>query len=676
MDDRPSIGFRPYLDGFYDASLQLQMHVYRRSEALFDRWRAHNDTLEMLEDVACRQQEISRRALSAIGGLPETQAPLDVEYVGRVPGDGFDVEKLVYQSLPRVYVTANLYVPRDVSGPTGAVLFVCGHAELAKSYPEYQAVCARLARSGLVALAIDPIGQGERKSYLDDRGNELVRWGTREHTYAGVQCWWTGQSIARYFVHDARRAIDVLCSRPEVDPARIGITGNSGGGTQATWLMMLEPRLAAAAPGTFIMARRDYMWSGQAQDAEQIVPGGTLHGIDHEEFLIAMAPRPVLVLAVDYDFFPLEAAVATVERAKQIYRLLGHEDRISLAHTPGTHAFHPDLAKAATRFFVRYLGAPAEGPADDAEPAVSEPELLNCTERGQVMLDRPDTRRVFDLNLVEQGLAESTGQGRDGRGQAARSWLAERVFAHRVPAGFFPRMLPGPGLSGADAGVSVRHLFWWAEPDVWTAAVLLAPTRGDHAALEIALFDRGSHALDEPRWREWAFARAKDGTAVLTLDVRGTGALEPRALNPSGIDDHYGTMYKLLCDLLWLDDSLEAGRVYDVLRAVEFATTSREIALEGRPIRMFGAGRGALRCYLAAALEPKVSRVELATPLIDARAIVKTRFYGEGLEWQSLIPGMASRCDLTDLRRLFEGRELVLAGPSGRATPHRTPLPR
>lgn len=665
MDDTPSIGFRPYLDGFYDASLQLQMHVYRRSEALFDRWRAHNDSLETLEDVARRQQEISRRALAAIGGLPEAQTSLEVEYVGRVPGDGFDVEKLIYQSLPRVYVTANLYLPRDIPGPTGAVLFVCGHAELAKSYPEYQAVCARLAKNGLVALAIDPIGQGERKSYLDDRGNELVRWGTREHTYAGVQCWWTGQSIARYFVHDARRAIDVLCSRPEVDPARIGITGNSGGGTQATWLMMLEPRLAAAAPGTFIMARRDYMWSGQAQDAEQIVPGGTLHGIDHEDFLIAMAPRPVLVLAVDYDFFPLEAAVATVERAKRIYRILGHEDRIALAHAPGTHAYRPELAKEAARFFARYLGSPGAARADDAEPAVFEPKTLNCTARGQVLLDRPDTRRVFDLNIAEQELAETEARGRGGRADAARTWLAERVFAHRAPrvpsGGFFPRLLPGPSLSGPDAAARVQHLFWWSEPDVWTAAVLLAPADGKYAALELALLDRGTKDLDEPRWRAWALSRAAAGTAVLALDVRGVGALEPHAISPGGIDEHYGTIYKLLCDLLWLNDSLEAGRVYDVLRAVELATTSREIALGGRPLRLFGVRRGAFHGYLAAALEPRIARTELATPLFDPRACVKARLYGQGPAWQCLIPGMAAHCDLADLRPLFEGRELVLA---------------
>src|SRR5579884_2988039 len=155
------LGFQPYLDGFYDASVQLQLHVYRRSEEQFARWERHKDQLADAAQVAAWQQQVRAVALAAIGGLPEDDSPLEPEHLGTLAGDGFDVEKLIFQSLPRVYVTANLYRPRRLFGPTGAVLFLCGHAEAAKTYPEYQAVCQRLARNGLVVLAMDPIGQGE-----------------------------------------------------------------------------------------------------------------------------------------------------------------------------------------------------------------------------------------------------------------------------------------------------------------------------------------------------------------------------------------------------------------------------------------------------------------------------------------------------------------------------------
>jgi cephalosporin-C deacetylase-like acetyl esterase len=584
------------------------------------------------------------------------------EVVGRLAGDGFDVEKVIFQSLPRVYVTANLYVPRGLAGPTGAVLFVCGHAEEAKTYPLYQAVCQRLARNGLVVLAIDPLGQGERKSYLDAEGRELVRWGTVEHSYAGLQCWWLGHSVARYFVHDARRAVDYLLTRSEVDPARIGITGNSGGGTQATWMMLLEPRLAAAAPGTFVTRRREYLWTGQAQDAEQIIPGGTAAGLDHEDYLIAMAPRPVLVLAVDYDFFNVEGTIATVERARRVYRLLGHEDQIGLARARSTHEYHPDLARAATEFFVRHLrGGDPTGPieVDHAEPRPLPPEDLRCTRSGQVLLDRPDTRRVFDLNLDEHRALPPRPADPTGRAAAARDWLGEAVRRHRRPGELHTRWLPGPTLDG----VRAMRGFWWSERDVLGCGVLVRPAEREYSSLLLALLDRGLADLEARR--EWLLVRAHSGQAVLALDVRGTGALAPHSVNPRTLDEDYGTLFKLECDLLWLDDSLAAGRVFDVLRAVELVRADPEVDLRGRPIHIYGAGLGAFHAYLAAALEPRLQAVELVSPSLDPDEVLATRLYPQGPHWQCLLPGLAARFSLADLRPLFESREVVRGTPPG-----------
>ncbi|HEV7214724.1 MAG TPA: hypothetical protein VGP33_06330, partial [Chloroflexota bacterium] len=202
MSEVRPLGFRSNLDGYYDPSSQLKMHVYRRSEALFDYWERYKDGLETPSDVQTWQDRLRERALLAVGGLPPSDSPLHAESRGVVQGDGFSIEKVIFQSQPDVFVTANLYLPERLSGSTGAVVFACGHGETAKAHPTYQAVCQRLARNGLVALAFDPSGQGERKSYLDLAGKEQVRWGTVEHIYAGYQCWLLGQSLVRYFVHD------------------------------------------------------------------------------------------------------------------------------------------------------------------------------------------------------------------------------------------------------------------------------------------------------------------------------------------------------------------------------------------------------------------------------------------------------------------------------------------
>lgn len=666
MVDRPDLGFRPYLDGYFDASLQLQLHVYRRSEALFDHWERHKDALDSPERLREWQAHVRACALASIGGLPPADTPLEPELVGTAVGYGFEVDRLIFQSLPRVYVTANLYRPRRLIGPTGAVLFLCGHSEQAKIYPPYQAVCQRLAKNGLIVLAVDPLGQGERKSYLDAAGRELVRWGTGEHSYAGLQCWWLGHSIARYFVHDARRAIDYLAGLPEVDPARIGVTGNSGGGTQTAWTMLLEPRLAAAAPATFIMRRREYLWTGQAQDAEQIIPGGTAAGLDHEDYLIAMAPRPALVLSVDYDFFNLEGTVATVERARRAFRVLGHEEHLRFVHTPSTHEYHPVLARAATEFFVEHLLGQDPKTVDHSDPRPLDPAALQCTRSGQVLLDRPDTRRVFDLNLQEYRAIRESQAPQTPTPETARDWLSDVIHRHRRPGAPYARWLPAPALAGA----RVARGLWWSERDVLGAGVLARPEGEAFRSLVVATFEDGTREVE--RRRGWLETRLAEGQAVLVLDVRGTGALSPHPINERGLADDYGTLFKLECDLLWLDDSLEAMRVYDVLRAIRLAREDTEIDLRDRPVRLYGAGLGATHAYLAAVLDPRVEAIELENPPVDVAGTLEARLYRRDPDWQALLPGLGARLRLEDFEPLLHGRLDLPADPTGRE-PRPTP---
>src|SRR5258705_11189966 len=117
------------------------------------------------------------------------------------------------------------------------------------------------------------------------------------------------------------RGVDYMLTRPDIDPNKIGVTGNSGGGTQTSLMMLGDPRIAAAAPATFIMNRETYMNCGGAQDAEQIWPGFTAAGYDHEDILLAVSPKPVRVLAVQYDFFPIEGLRRHAERCKPIWKM-------------------------------------------------------------------------------------------------------------------------------------------------------------------------------------------------------------------------------------------------------------------------------------------------------------------------------------------------------------------
>ncbi|WP_154792111.1 alpha/beta hydrolase family protein [Occultella kanbiaonis] len=718
----PSLGFRDNLDGYVDVSMDLLRHVAARTETELARGRADLLAADSPELVRAHQAATRAAVAAGIGGEVATDGygtcP-PVSWGERIETAQHTVDTLILESLPGVPVTANLYRPvvtgsargSSVPGGTGpAVLFVCGHAGLAKADPEYQAVCGRLADAGFVVLAIDPWGQGERLGYLDADAHPLVAGGTTEHTYAGIQSWWLGESPARYFVHDARRAIDLLTHLPEVDPARIGITGNSGGGMLSTLMMALEPRLAAAAVGTYLTSRSSYLWTGQRQDAEQVLLGGTGNGVDHADLLAVMAPRPVAVLAAEFDFFPIEGTLDSVALAQRAYDAFGAPDALRLARAHSTHRYAPELASAAVEFFGWALAgaappgsaahpgseaappgstAPVAPPAraalatpggatsaattdpaatsdradapdraavsdGAAEPELLDPARLACTPSGQVALDHPDARFLYDLNLATyDALPEPTPA-------AAVAWLRDRVADGRRPAG--PpnaRWLPGPS--------GTAHALWRAETDLWGAGVLLpadqTPTGGTRA-VHVLLLEEGTRAFtdDHPLAR-----RADPRDLVLALDVRGHGALTPRDKDGLPATDQASSTYKLLCDLLWLGDSLTAARVHDVTRAVDMLLTDTHLArtypglATDSPVHLHGEGAGAFLAVLAAAVDERVRTVHVRDEVVEPDRIMRTRRYDEGRGgWQWVLPAMMRRAPLRVLRAAL-GDRLVAA---------------
>ena len=363
---------------------QLRELVYTRSEEAFAAGDSARDGVVTVAALRRRQRRARATFLAGMGGLPRLNTPLNARGAGTFREKGFRIEKVIFESRPGTPVTANLYVPDGVTSPRGAVLFLCGHHEQAKHAREYQMVCRHLVKAGLVVLAQDPVGQGERVSYFEKRlGRTTVNWGTTEHDHAGAQCLPLGDGIARYFLHDAMRGVDFLRSRPEVDSLRIGVTGNSGGGTQTSMMMLADPRIAAAAPGTFIMNRRTYQQTGGAQDAEQIWRGFTKAGFDHEDILLGMCPKPVCVLAVTSDFFPIEGTRETVRRCRRLWKMAGRTADLELVEDVSTHAYTPVLAQAAARFFSRHLLGKAVA-VDSAAIETLEPRRLWCTRSGQV----------------------------------------------------------------------------------------------------------------------------------------------------------------------------------------------------------------------------------------------------------------------------------------------------
>lgn len=701
----------------YDVKEQLRQYVYGKSMEAFAAGDKARDAVTDAVRAEARRRHMRELLLDGIGGLPPRDTPLEPVVTGTVRRDGYRIEKIVFQSLPQLYATAHLYVPDGRASPDGAVLFVCGHGPEGKLYPSYQRVCQCLVRAGLVVLALDPLGQGERLGYCDAGDDKPFARRVAEHEHVGVQCWPLGDGLARYFIHDIARAVDYLCTRPEVDPAKIGITGSSGGGTQTSLAMICEPRFAAAAPGTFIMNRESYLFAGQAQDAEQIWPNMSAAGFDHEDILLAMAPRPVLVLAVTGDIFPIEGTRRTVERSRKFWDMHGCGDRLQLAVDESPHMYTLPLARAAAAFFAKHLlGKQIE--ADDGEYLVEDGSDIWCTTSGQIVGDYPGARKVYHENLDRlAGLEKARAATPEAERKAkATAWLDGRVRGPRPVCDLNPRHQRLRSWHG----LNVQSSIWWSQPGLFSHGFLFSPSAGptdsphipgggsaDRSAadttqvigtasaanaasttgaadtasaagtanmastanpanttnatgtkgavrgtlpkrpLTIAVWDGGTTRLQEHE--QWLLDRCRAGEAVLVLDVAGSGALTPNAINGKPLRGVFGTLHKLNMDLFWLGDSLAALRAYDVLRAVDFARSLHET--DPTNIRLYAEGRfGVYAEWAHALLEPAGMPLETAHEWESVASWVRSEYYDNTGIGEYVLPGMLHHFDLPDLR--------------------------
>ena len=361
----------------------LPSYLKRRAASLREERRRKIEQLSGAQDVSERKRYVRDRMLRALGGLPE-RTPLNARIVGVLERDDHKIEKIVFESQPRFYVTANLYLPKTGRPPYPGILFPLGHEAGAKANSIWQQILVSLAKKGFVALAWDPIGQGERvQLYDEDFKDSKVFRSTTEHTVLGVQCLLVGDSLARYTVWDGLRALDYLLSRPEVDANRIGCTGNSGGGTHTAYLAALDDRIHVAAPSCYLTSWQRLLETIGPQDAEQCLPPWLADGLDHPDFIYAFAPKPFLMLSAIRDFFSITGARQTFEEAKRVYAHLGASEKLNMVEADDGHGYSKPRRLAAYRWFSRWLKGIDDDQPEPEAPIATEEEL-RCTASGQV----------------------------------------------------------------------------------------------------------------------------------------------------------------------------------------------------------------------------------------------------------------------------------------------------
>jgi len=628
----------PIIRKHYDVGDQLKRHIYSRSLKAFAQGDAQRDGIQSFDDVRSRQKAVRSFFAKSIGGLPPLRDKIKSINAGVVEGRGFKIEKIIFESRPGTFVTSNLYLPNNLSKPRAAVLFLCGHYEQAKHDPEYQMVCQTLVQAGLIVLAMDPIGQGERLSYPEDEAiKHGILWGIIEHDYAGAQCIPLGKGIARYFVHDAIRAVDYLISRPEVDAKKIGVTGNSGGGTQASMLMLSDTRIAAAAPATFIMNRESYLWTGQAQDAEQIWPGYTARGFDHEDIILSMCPKPVRVLAVKSDFFPIEGTRRTVDRCRRFWEMAGKPAKLDIVEDSSTHQYTPFLAEAAAEFFVNQLMGVSKPPG--IKPKLFPARKLWCTKTGQIRTENEKARAVHEENIDH--LAECRSITKNAG--KALAWLRKRVVTPRMSCDLNLRVF----LPERAGDLTAQQGYWWSQPSLLGHGIMFSSylRKKKEATTIVAIWDGGTTALVQNR--KWVSEQCSKGNSVFVVDVSGVGALQPNPLNLNPIIGFYGAMHKFADDLLWLDDDLAALRTYDVIRA--FDVVQKWPNTDCAKMEVLALGNHGVYAQLATALDRRVCNIEVKEGISSYSSMVAARYYDYEDVKSVILHGSLGHFDLPDI---------------------------
>lgn len=338
-------------------------------------------SIRTVADAEQRKRYVRAKILELIGGLPRYDGPLNARVTGALHQPGYVIEKLIFESFPRYYITANVYRP-EAAGRYPAVLLPLGHWEFGK--PAAQRIAANLALKGFVALAFDPVGQGERLQAYDPRTHASLAGGsTEQHILAGAHAELLGQSFARYRIWDAKRALDYLVSRPDVDPERIGCTGCSGGGTVTTYLSAVDGRIKAAAPACYINSFT-LLFSGPTGDSEQSLPGFLSSGLDIADYIELFAPKPWLISSTSEDFFPLAGAKRAYEEAERWYGIYDARSRVKWVVGPGGHGTPLPVRQAIYEWMIRWL-KDGKGEARENESIALLPEHeLWASEKGQV----------------------------------------------------------------------------------------------------------------------------------------------------------------------------------------------------------------------------------------------------------------------------------------------------
>ena len=606
-------------------------------------------SLQSKSDAELYVKTIRHHIRASFGPEPE-RTPLNARITGVLERDGYRVEKLVFESRPGFLVTANLYVPTGRDKPMPGVIGTCGHSSNGKAEAAYQSFSQGLARMGYVVLIYDPIGQGERLQYVNDDLRSTVGVGVREHLYAGNQQFLVDEFIGSWRAWDGIRALDYLLTREEVDPNHIGVTGNSGGGTMTTWLCGLESRWTMAAPSCFVTTLRRNLENELPADTEQCPPRCIDLGVDHVDCLIAMAPKPVVILAKEKDYFDVRGARRAFEQLKHVYRLLGAEDQVKFFVGPTYHGFSQENREAMYGWFNRATGIQQSSP--EADIKLEKDEDLQCVETGQVA--SLGSKTVFHFTAAKAN--DLKQQRPELSANAIRRKLADCLALPAKPVAPYYRILRPRGSRGYPHPHVTTYVIE-SEPGAQVVVYRLGQERHysrPKSEVKDAVLYVSHHSADEElRSDDWVRGLVPSDLsqkAFYACDVRGIGESKPDTCGENSFLQPYGNDYFYAIHGIMLNRPYVGQKTLDVLQALRWLEQAGH-----EQVHVVAKGWGTLPAAFAALYSEKVTSVTLKDGIDSFHSIATSKEYDWPLS--GFVPGMLKALDLPDCYTLLKAEK-------------------
>ena len=508
------------------------------------------------------RREMHGRMVEAIGGFPE-KTPLNARVSETVARDGYSVDKVIFESMPGVYVTGLFFRPSGASAPLPTVVVTCGHSLNGKNFWGYQRACVQLVKRGMNAFIYDPFEQGDRLQVPEGKGC------CGGHNLIGVRAMLLGDSMAKYRIWDGVRAIDYVLSRPDVKKDAIGYQGQSGGGTMTSLMMAIDGRIRAAAPSCYLTSLRELAMHCGPQDAEQNIFGQLSFGLNHAGYVL-LQDIPVMMVCRKNDFFPYYGTRETFDVVSELAAKLGTGGRYLLFPEPGPHGWIDSTREASAMWMEKWIagGGSLPDPASlqfmdlgvdiHASRDCGLPEEQAPVPPTGKVVDMPGFRSILDV-LNDRLAAFERGRHRLSPGE--RAGLAKR-YAKVKTAGEAAARVHVVSEKKA-AGHVVRRIAIGYPSQLVLPAVLLVPDRRAEGLAPALVVSNGGRTNSA----ETVSKMLDAGRPVMTLDYTASGEIGKANHIFYGARNAPEEEVGML--LYWLGDSLVGRRATDLLVAAD-----------------------------------------------------------------------------------------------------------